>query len=135
MLKRTRPKVNSHPGQRQWSYRRKPAREGLSAGSGAMEARIVPLAPVVVEPYTEYPRLGLFCVRCKGRIVAFGVVKSVKYAPVAGAEGEDEQMQEEGVRMFVSVCVHRAVLQQRTRAHLHAHLHTHACARSGDWSR
>jgi elongation factor 1-alpha len=51
--------------------------EQLYKGNTAM-VKLVPLRPIVVEVFKEYPRLGRIVLRDQKRIVAIGAVMTVK---------------------------------------------------------
>jgi elongation factor 1-alpha len=61
----------------------------IKTGDAAI-VKLVPLKPLVVESFTEFPPLGRFAVRDMKRTVAVGVVKEVekdmKTAPKAGGK-------------------------------------------------
>ncbi|MFX1578251.1 MAG: elongation factor 1-alpha, partial [Promethearchaeota archaeon] len=43
----------------------------------SMSAKLVPLKPMVIESYKEFPQLGRFAVRDMGMTVAVGIVQKV----------------------------------------------------------
>ncbi|KAF3456579.1 hypothetical protein FNV43_RR01233 [Rhamnella rubrinervis] len=78
--------------------------EFLRSGDAAF-VEMVPLKPMVVEAFSEYPPLGRIVVRERNRIVSVGVIKSVKKKDTRGAKDKStaKKVGELGIRVGLMV--------------------------------